>query len=119
MQGFSIQSAQQRLTDVLRPIRAMRWSYLPLLMVYFAYGALGLIDVSRDMWIKERLTLSAADLAGLGVWLSLPCRRMPLLRDRRPCAAAGCRAERRAALAEAISACGRLLPSRQATVPGF
>ena len=41
-------------------------------MVYFAYGALGLVDVSRDMWIKERLTLSAADLAGLGVWLSLP-----------------------------------------------
>jgi MFS family permease len=41
-------------------------------MVYFAYGALGLIDVSRDMWVKERLTLSAADLAGLGVWLSLP-----------------------------------------------
>ena len=62
----------QRLADILRPIRAMRWAYLPLLMVYFAYGALGLIDVSRDMWIKERLTLSAADLAGLGVWLSLP-----------------------------------------------
>src|SRR5262245_50420405 len=41
-------------------------------MVYFAYGALGLIDVSRDMWIKERLTLSPADLAGIGVWLSLP-----------------------------------------------
>src|SRR5262245_9895605 len=41
-------------------------------MVYFAYGALGLIDVSRDMWIKERLTFSPADLAGIAVWLSLP-----------------------------------------------
>ena len=41
-------------------------------MVYFAYGALGLIDVTRDMWIKESLTLSPADLAGIGVWLSLP-----------------------------------------------
>jgi hypothetical protein len=40
--------------------------------VYFAYGALGLIDVTRDMWIKESLTISAAELAGLGVWLSLP-----------------------------------------------
>ena len=40
----------------------------------FAYGALGIIDVSRDMWIKERLTLTAADLAGIGVWLSLPGR---------------------------------------------
>ena len=34
--------------------------------------ALGIIDVSRDMWIKERLTLSPAELAGIGVWLSLP-----------------------------------------------
>jgi MFS family permease len=41
-------------------------------MVYFAYGALGLIDVSRDMWVKERLTLSPAELAGIGVWLTLP-----------------------------------------------
>jgi hypothetical protein len=28
--------------------------------------------VSRDLWIKERLTLTAAQLAGIGVWLSLP-----------------------------------------------
>ena len=28
-------------------------------MVYFAYGALGLIDVTRDIWIKESLTLYA------------------------------------------------------------
>jgi BT1 family len=72
MHALSIASARQRLADTLRPIQALRRRYLPLLMVYFAYGALGLIDVSRDMWIKERLTLSAAELAGLGVWLSLP-----------------------------------------------
>jgi hypothetical protein len=41
-------------------------------MVYFAYVALGLIDVTRDMWIKEQLRLSPAELAGSGVWLSLP-----------------------------------------------
>ncbi len=45
---------------------------MPLLMVYFAYGATGLIDVTRDMWVKERLTLSPAELAGIGVWLTLP-----------------------------------------------
>ena len=56
----------------LRPIYGFRLSYLPLIMVYFAYGALGLIDVSRDMWIKESLTLSPAELAGIGVWLALP-----------------------------------------------
>jgi len=50
----------------------MRMHYVPLLLVYFAYGALGIIDVTRDMWIKEHLTLSPAELAGIGVWLSLP-----------------------------------------------
>src|SRR6478735_4796691 len=58
--------------DLLRPIRGFRLTYLPLVMVYFAYGALGIIDVSRDMWIKERLTLTPAELAGIAVWLSLP-----------------------------------------------
>ena len=62
-----------QLTESLwRPIRAFRLAYLPLLLVYFAYGALGLIDVTRDMWVKESLTLTPAELAGIGVWLSLP-----------------------------------------------
>src|SRR6185295_7695560 len=60
------------LAAVLRPILGFRLRYLPLIMVYFAYGALGLIDVTRDMWIKEQLRLSPAELAGIGVWLSLP-----------------------------------------------
>ena len=41
-------------------------------MVYFAYGALGIIDVTRDMWIKESLTLSPAELVEISVWLGLP-----------------------------------------------
>jgi BT1 family len=59
-------------SDLIRPIQGFRRAYLPLVMVYFAYGALGLIDVSRDLWIKERLTFTPAELAGIGVWLSLP-----------------------------------------------
>src|SRR5215203_979273 len=55
-----------------RPLLALRLRYVPLLVVYFAYGALGLIDVSRDMWVKEQLTLTPAELAGIAVWLSLP-----------------------------------------------
>ena len=54
------------------PVRGFRPAYLPLAMIYFAYGALGLIDVSRDMWIKESLALSPAQLAGIAVWLTLP-----------------------------------------------
>lgn len=57
---------------VLAPVRAMRLRYLPLLMVYFAYGAMGLVAVADSFWVKKALTLSAADLAHLGVWLTLP-----------------------------------------------
>ncbi len=60
------------LDSLLRPIRALRLSYLPVLMVYFAYGALGVIDVTRDFWIKESLTLTPSQLAGLAVWFGLP-----------------------------------------------
>ena len=59
-------------SSLLRPIQAFRAAYVPLVMVYFAYGALGLIDVTRDLWIKEKLTLTPSDLAGIGVWLTLP-----------------------------------------------
>jgi MFS family permease len=53
-------------------LRAIRRAWLPLLIVYFAYGALGLIDISRDLWVKESLHLSPAELASLAVWLNLP-----------------------------------------------
>jgi hypothetical protein len=60
------------IANLIRPIQAFRLHYVPLLMVYFAYGALGLIDVTRDFWIRESLTLSPAELAAIGVWLTLP-----------------------------------------------
>lgn len=56
----------------LRPIETFRLRYVPVVMVYFAYGALGLIDVTRDLWIKERLSFTPSQLAGIGVWLALP-----------------------------------------------
>ena len=58
--------------SVMGPIRAMRLAYLPLLMVYFAYGALGFTAVAESFWIKKSLSLSPTDLAALGVWLTLP-----------------------------------------------
>lgn len=72
-QASSLPSARPVwLESLLRPILAFRLHYVPVVMVYFAYGALGLIDVTRDLWIKESLSLTPAELAGIGVWLSLP-----------------------------------------------
>src|SRR3954453_19470036 len=61
-----------RFDTILRPIRAFRLSYVPVVMVYFAYGALGLIDVTRDLWIKESLSLTPSHLAAIATWLLLP-----------------------------------------------
>ena len=63
---------RHRLLAGIDVLRAIRRAWLPLLIVYFAYGALGLIDISRDFWVKESLRLSPAELASLGVWLGLP-----------------------------------------------
>ena len=57
---------------LLNPILAFRKEYLPLLMVYFAYGALGLIAIAETFWVRKSLGISAVDLAALGVWLTLP-----------------------------------------------
>ncbi len=57
---------------VVAPVKAMRLRYLPLLMVYFAYGALGLVGIAESFWIKQALSMTPADLAALAVWLTLP-----------------------------------------------
>ena len=46
-------AASPWLAALLRPIQGFRLAYLPLVMVYFAYGALGIIDVTRDMWTRR------------------------------------------------------------------
>jgi MFS family permease len=58
--------------SIIRPIKAFQLSYLPVVIVYFAYGALGLIEVTRDLWIKESLSFTPSQLAGIAVWLTLP-----------------------------------------------
>jgi BT1 family len=57
---------------LLAPWLAFKREHLPPMMVYFAAGAAGLTSVASQFWIKEQLTLSPADLAGLAVWLGLP-----------------------------------------------
>jgi hypothetical protein len=57
---------------LLAPIRAMRREYLPLLMVYFAYGALGLTAVAESFWVKKDLSWTPTELASLTVWFTLP-----------------------------------------------
>ncbi|MCQ0093840.1 hypothetical protein [Roseovarius sp. M141] len=59
--------------------RQMRWSYLPPLMIYLAYGISTITGIVGTFFVKEYLGLSAAFLAGLGFWAGLPwALKMPL-----------------------------------------
>jgi len=64
-----IQQAWQSLTI---PIRACKRRYLPLLMIYFAYGASTFITIADSFFVKEKLGFSATTIMSIGVWLSLP-----------------------------------------------
>lgn len=79
MPGYSPRpmSALATIFDVLarsflEPIKALRARYVPLLMIYFAYGAGQIIAIEQQFFERERLTISAEGLAELGVWLTVP-----------------------------------------------
>ena len=67
------QRMRMRFIDMfMTPIRAMKMRYLPLLLIYFAYGASGFTAVAETFWVKEHLKLSAEALVALSVWLTVP-----------------------------------------------
>ena len=57
----------------------LRWSYLPPLMVYAAYGVSGLTGVVGTFYVKEYLELSPEFLAALLFWAGIPwALKMPV-----------------------------------------
>jgi MFS family permease len=57
---------------IMTPIRAIRVRYIPLLLIYFAYGSSVFVGIAQSFWIKKELALSAEDLVALSVWLMVP-----------------------------------------------
>ncbi len=75
------QAAQRGWIDaiIVDLFRQMRWSFVPPLMVYFAFGFTGLTAIVGTFFVKEYLDLSAAYLAGLAFWAGIPwALKMPL-----------------------------------------
>ena len=65
--------------NILSLGRELRWSYLPPLMVYVAYGISGLTGIVGTFFVKDYLGLSASFLAALGFWAGIPwALKMPL-----------------------------------------
>ena len=59
-------------TSALAPWRAFCWSYVPLLTVYFCFGASAFTGIAETFWIKEVVQLSAVQLATIATWVALP-----------------------------------------------
>ena len=58
--------------NFLLPVQAIRLRYLPLLMIYFAYGASTFSGIAESFYVKEHLNLTAEALLMISVWVSLP-----------------------------------------------
>jgi len=56
----------------MTPIRALKMRYVPLLLIYFAYGSSVFVAIAKDFWVKKELAFGAEDLVALGVWLTVP-----------------------------------------------
>ena len=57
---------------LLTPIKAMKARYSPLLMIYFAVGFGGIAAVTNTFFLKDVVSLTAAQLISLGIWTGLP-----------------------------------------------
>jgi hypothetical protein len=65
-------AARAALALARRGARRLDSAYLPPLMVYLAAGVSGLTSIVGTFFVKEHLGLSAAVLASLGFWATLP-----------------------------------------------
>lgn len=57
---------------ILMPFQAIRLRYVPLLMIYFSYGATAFSAVAHDFLVKKDLGLSAVEYIELSFWLMIP-----------------------------------------------
>ena len=56
----------------LTPIQSIKKQYIPLLLIYFAYGLQGITAVTLTFWEKENLTLSTEQFVVISTWLTMP-----------------------------------------------
>ena len=61
-----------RMNFLWQPIRAFKWRYFPVLIIYFSYGLSAMTGIGESFFIKEKMDFSAEFLISMGVWLTLP-----------------------------------------------
>jgi MFS family permease len=70
---MNLESIKESLFEAfLMPIKSIRKRYIPLLMIYFAYGATAFTTVATNFFVKKELGLSAVELIELSFWIMIP-----------------------------------------------
>ncbi|MBN2824370.1 MAG: hypothetical protein JXQ76_03520 [Campylobacterales bacterium] len=64
--------SQSLFEAIIMPFQAMRLRYVPLLMIYFSYGATAFTAVADNFLVKKDLGLSAVEYMELSFWLMIP-----------------------------------------------
>lgn len=65
--------------NILQLARELRWSYLPPLMIYLAFGTSVLTGIVGVFFVKEYLSLSAPFIATVAFWAGIPwALKMPM-----------------------------------------
>ena len=57
---------------IIAPIRLIRLRYIPLLLIYFAYGASSFIGIAESFWFKDELELDISYIVILNAWIIVP-----------------------------------------------
>lgn len=63
---------QKLSTALLTPVKSLKTRYIPLLLIYFAYGFQSVLSVTLTFWEKENLTLGTEEFIVISAWLTMP-----------------------------------------------
>ena len=58
--------------SVLIPIKSIKAKYIPLLMIYFAYGLYNILSIGLTFWMKNELKISNLETISIAVWATFP-----------------------------------------------
>lgn len=57
---------------ILLPVISLKKRYIPLLLIYFAYGFAGFAGIAESFWIKNELDITPEQLISIGIWATMP-----------------------------------------------
>ena len=63
---------EELFSQLISPIKSIKLSYMPLLMVYFAGGFSCFYLLAETFWIKNSLSISVEEIVTISIWANMP-----------------------------------------------